>query len=82
MVSVHTQTSGAELKGPRLSLSILLEARPEPPPLPACPIPSDLLFQFISLRRHVNSLEGGGEALWAIDSPAGSAQLRAPLTPV
>jgi len=61
LVSVHMQTSGSELKGPPLSLSILSETRPETPPFPACPIPSALLFQFIFLKRCVNSLERGGE---------------------
>ena len=81
LVSVHMQTSGAELQGPQLNLSVLSEARSEPPPFPACPVPPDLLLQFICLKRCVKSLKRGGEALRAIDSPAGSAQLCAPVTP-
>lgn len=78
LVSARMQTSGAELKGLRLNLPLLSEARPEPPPLPACPILPDLLLQFMCLKRSVNSLQRGGEALCAIDWPAGSAQLCCP----
>lgn len=67
LVSAHMQTSGAELKGLWLNLPILSEARPEPPPFLACPIPPSLLMQFIFLKRCVNSLKRGDEALCAID---------------